>query len=150
MHRREFVKSALVAVGGVAAVLGTRGRVRAADEPRRALRAALFEMKAAKEDLKDDKFKRRREKAEKDLDVAIDELERALKWAKVDVRYEAPKNRYEKFKDFRHLHAAMEDLELAEKEVRDEKGDWGGRRKELERAIEDARARVKEAMEDIK
>jgi hypothetical protein len=45
---------------------------------------------------------------------------------------------------------ALADLDDARAEVRDEKGDWGGRRRELTAAIEDARARVREVLEDIK
>jgi hypothetical protein len=142
-HRSLLAVPALV-------VLSLATSAQAQSDRHRELRAALYEMKQAKEDLKNERFKRHREKAEKELDVAITELERALKWARVETRYEPPRGHYDRFRDFRHLRQAMVDLEAAKREVRDEKGDWGGRRKELERAVDDAHARVKEALEDIK
>ena len=147
LYYRLFAKLALAMLLALVLSLGTSTRAQAQGGRVPALRAAVYEMKEAKEDLKGERFKRSREKAEKELGIAIEEIERALKWAKVDFRYEPPKGHYDGFKDYRHLRQALADLDAAKKEVRDEKGDWVGRRKELEKAIDDAHARVKEVLE---
>jgi hypothetical protein len=97
------------------------------------LSAAIYEMREAKAELKDERFKRHREQAIKDLDIAIEETEKAFKDAKIELRrFEGPKDPkayYKEFKDFPHLRHAIVDLREAKKEIEREK------RTEFSRAI---------------
>jgi hypothetical protein len=86
--------------------------------------AALYEMKEAKAELKEERFKATREQAIRDLDAAIEETEKALRDAKVEYKYEGPKNPkeyYKDYKDFPHLRHAVIELREAKKEVKEEK-----------------------------
>jgi hypothetical protein len=149
LRRGSFGRVALLVVGLALYVLGSGCTRALADEPYRALRAALYHMKEAKEEIKDERFSRHRERVEKDLREAIREIERALGEAKVEVKYEPARGWDEKYKSFKNLRQAMAELELAKEELRKEKGDWA-RRKELMGAIEDARTHLKDAFEEIK
>src|SRR5262249_24936772 len=108
-----------------------------------------YHMKEAREEVKDERFQRHRERIEEDLKVAIREIEGALGEGKIDVRYEPAREWDKKYKSFRHLRQALEELDLAREEVRKEKGDWAKRR-ELRQAIEDAHKHIREALEEIK
>jgi hypothetical protein len=147
LHRGAFGKAALV-VMGVALYLFSGGVARA-DEPYRALRAALYHMKEAKEEIRDERFSRHRERVERDLREATREIERGLGEAKVEVKYEPARGWDEKYKTFKNLRQALAELDLAKEEIRKEKGDWA-RRKELKEAIEDAHAHLKDALDEIK
>jgi predicted ribosome quality control (RQC) complex YloA/Tae2 family protein len=150
LHRGRFGRPALAVVAGLALSLVAGDYARAADAPHRALRAALYHLKEAKEDLKSERFKReRRERAEKEIERAIREIERGLKEGKVEARYEPAKEWDKGFKDFRHLRQALVELDEARKELKEEKGEWA-RRKELLEAIDDAHKHTKEALEDLK
>jgi hypothetical protein len=115
----------------------------------RALRAALYHLKEAREEVKDERFKRHRERVEKDLKIAIIEVERALKEGKIEVKYEPAKGWDAKYKSFKHLHQALIELDAAKKDIREEKGAWA-RRKELLEAINDAHLHIDEALKEIK
>jgi len=147
LHRGRFGKVALIVVGVTLSLLSSG--FAQADEPFRALRAALYHMKEAKEEVRDERFSRHRERVEKDLREATREIEKALGEAKVEVKYEPARGWDEKYKTFRNLRQALAELELAKEEIRKEKGDWA-RRKELMETIEDARAHLKDAFEEIK
>jgi hypothetical protein len=135
-----------MAVGLPLALAGCQSR--AADTPYRPLRAALYHMKAAREEVEDEKFKPHREKIERDLRAAIREIERALRDANIEVDYEPHKGWDERHKSLRHLRQALIELDLARDEVRKEKGDWA-RRRELKEAIEDAHDHLQDALKDI-
>jgi hypothetical protein len=117
--------------------------------PHRALRAALYHLKEALEEVRDEKLQRHQERIERDIRTAIREIERALGEGKVDPHYEPHRGWDEQHKSFRHLRQALVELDEARDEVRREKGDWAQRR-ELKESIEDARGHVKEALEEIK
>jgi hypothetical protein len=147
LHRRLLGLSALVmALGMALALAGCQSH--AAADPYRPLRAALHHMKAAREEVEDEKFKPHREKIERDLRAATHEIERALRDANIDVGYEPHKGWDEKHKSLRHLRQALIELDLARDEVRKEKGDWAQRR-ELKEAIEDAHDHLRDALKDI-
>jgi hypothetical protein len=148
LYRRLLGLPALVVMAGLALTLGACNSS-AADVPCRALRAALYHMKEAREEIKDERLQRHRERIEANLRIAIREVETALGAAKIDVRYEPTKGWDEKHKTFRHLRQALVELDLAKGEVEREKGDWA-RRRELRQAIEDAHRHVKDALEEIK
>jgi nucleotide-binding universal stress UspA family protein len=148
LHQRLLGLSALVAGLGMSLTLAGCSS-QAAEVPYRPLRAALYHMREAKEEIKAEQFSRHRERVERDLRTAIREIEMALGEAKVDVAYEPRRGWDDQNKTFRHLRQALEELELARDEVRREKGDWASRR-ELKDAIEDARDRLREALEEIK
>jgi hypothetical protein len=151
LHRRLFGKAMLVVFVGLPVAL-TLGCVRAANAeegPHAHLIAAIWEMREAKAELKDERFKKHREQAEKDLDVAIAETEKALKEAKID--YEGykgpkePKEYYKAYKDFPHLRHAVVELREAKKEIAlEKKFDFGRATKAIDVAIE----RVDEALKD--
>jgi hypothetical protein len=150
LHRRLLVALPLVVAGGVLYLLsGCTARARAEETPHRALRAALYHMKEAKEEFKDERLERHREKIERDLKAAIREIEGALREAKIDVKYEPSRGWDEKYKSFRHLRQAMAELDEAREAVSKEKGEWA-RRRELKEAIEDARQHLEEVLKDIK
>ncbi len=115
----------------------------------RALRATLFHLKAAREEVKDEKFARFRERAEKDITIAIQEIEGALREAKIDVAYEPERGWGDKWKSFRNLNQAIVELEIARKDLDAEKGEWA-RKKELRAAIDDAFVHTKEALAEAK
>jgi hypothetical protein len=119
------------------------------EEPHRALRAALYHLREAREELKDKRLDRHRKRLERDLSVAIRELERALKEGRVESKYEPAKDWHKGYKDFRHLRRALAELDEARKGLRNERGEWA-RRKELLAAIDDARAHVQDALRDLR
>jgi hypothetical protein len=119
------------------------------DVPYRPLRAALYHLKEAKEEINHERFSRHRKKVDRDLQIAIREIERALGEAKIDSRYEPSRGWDEKHGSFRHLRQALVELDQAGDELRREKGDWA-RRRELKDAIENARDHIKEALEESK
>jgi len=147
LPRGLSAKSVLIVSGAVLYLFS--GYASAADSPHRALRAALYHIKEAKEELKDERIGRHRERVQKDLRIAIEEIERGLGEGKIEVRYEPPKGWDEKHKTFRHLRQALVELDRAKAEVKEEKGEWA-RRRELIRAIEDAHEHVTEALREIK
>jgi hypothetical protein len=150
LHRGRFGKPALVFMAGLALSLVVGANARAADAPHRALRAALYHLKEAKEDLKSERIRpERRERAEKDIERAVREIEVGLKEGRIEARYEPPKGWDKDYKDFRHLRQALVDLDAARKELKEEKGEWA-KRKELLEAIDAAQKNTKEALEDLK
>jgi hypothetical protein len=150
LHRGRIGKPALVVLAGLALALTAGTYARAEEGPHRALRAALYHLKEAKEDLRSERLRpERRERAEKDIERAIREIERGLKEGKIEARFEPAKDWEKGYKDFRHLRAAMVELDHARKEVKEEKGEWA-RRKELLEAIDDAHKHIKDALDDLK
>ena len=147
LSRRLIGKSVLVVAAGLLFSFG--GRARADEIPHRALRAALYHLREAKEEIRDERFRAHRERVERDVNTAVRELERALKEGRIETRYEPPRGWGERFKSFRHLRQALAELDEARAELRNEKGEWA-RRKELREAIEDARMHVADALRDIK
>ncbi len=151
LHRRLFGKSVLAVLFGlpVALTLGYALPAKAEEGPHAHLIAALWEMREAKAELKDERFKKHREQAEKDLDVAIAETEKALKEAKIDWEgYKGPKEPkeyYKAYKDFPHLRHAVVELREAKKDIeREKKFDFGRAMKAIDVAIN----RVEEALKD--
>jgi hypothetical protein len=125
------------------------GFARLAEAPHRAMRAALYHLKAAKEEVKEERFKRHRERVEKDIEIAIKEIERGLGEAKIDLKFEPVVGWDKGYKDFKNLRQALVDLDLAKEEISKEKGEWA-KRKELKEAIEESHKHIKEALEEIK
>jgi hypothetical protein len=113
------------------------------------MRAALYHLKAAKEEVKEERFKRHRERVEKDIEIAIKEIERGLGEAKIDLKFEPVVGWDKGYKDFKNLRQALVDLDLAKEEISKEKGEWA-KRKELKEAIEESHKHIKEALEEIK
>jgi hypothetical protein len=144
---RPFGKPVLVVLAGL--VLSLAGRASAAEGAHRALRAALYHLKEARVEVRDEKFKLHRERVERDISTAIREVERALKEGRIEARYEPNKGWGDKHKSFRHLRQALIELDEAKADIRAEKGDWA-RRRELREAIDDARNRVADALREIK
>src|SRR5437660_1113550 len=126
LSRRLIGLPMLVVMAGLVLSLG--GRAWADEGPHRALRAALYHLKEAREEMRDDRFKPHRERVERDVNTAIRELERALKEGRIETRYEPTKGWGEKYRSFRHLRQALVELDVARTEVRTEKGDWARRR----------------------
>ena len=76
LHRGLFGRPALVAVAGLVLSLVGGAYARTADEAHRALRAALYHMKEAKEELRSERIRpERRERAEKEIERAMKEIE---------------------------------------------------------------------------
>jgi hypothetical protein len=150
LHRRLFGKTIVAILMGLPLLVGAP-RAKAQEGPFAHLASALYEMREAKAELKDERFKRHREQAVKDLDTAIEETEKAVKEAKIELRrYEGPKNPkeyYKAYKTFPHLRHAVIELVEAKKEIeREKRGDFGRAIKAIDVAI----ARVEEALKDEK
>jgi hypothetical protein len=151
LHRRLLGKSAVCLVLGLAVCACAPRTVLADEGPYPHLVHAIYEMREAKKELTEERFKPHREKAEKELERAIKETEDALKAEKIKWDYDGPKDRkkyYEDYKDFPHLRHALVELEAAKKEVGEEKKhEWGNRRKEviesIDKAIEEVRGALK-------
>ncbi len=151
MFRRTlFVWFPLVALVGTLLSAST-SPAREAEEAglHRALRASLFHLKAAREEIKDERFSRHREKIERDITTAIAEIEGALREGKIDAAYEPVKGWGEKYKSFRNLRQAVVELEIARSDVPKVDAAWA-RKKELRQAIDDAYLHAKEALEEVK
>ncbi len=149
-NRRLLERSVMVSIMGLG-LLVIAPKSRADDrEAYPHLVHAIYEMRESVGELKHERFARHRERAVKDLEIAIDEAEKALKSTKVEWRYEGPKNPKEFYKDYRefpHLHHAIVELREARKEIEeDKKHDWGGRREHAVKAINAAIERVEEAL----
>jgi hypothetical protein len=148
LHRRLFAKGIVAIVMG-ASLLVSVPKAKAQEGPFGHLAAALYEMREAKAELKDERFKRHREEAIKELDAAIDETEKALKDAKIELkRYEGPKEPkvyYKAYKDFPHLRHSVVELQEAKKDIeREKKGDFVRAIKAIDVAI----VRVEEVLKD--
>jgi hypothetical protein len=146
----HLYRNALVAILVGLPLLVGASRAKAQEGPFAHLTSALYEMREAKAELKDERFKRHREQAVKDLDAAIEETE-TVKEAKIELRRYAgpmnPKEYYKAYKDFPHLRRAVVELADAKKEIeREKKGDFGRAIK----AIDVAMGRVEEALKDEK
>jgi len=128
-HRRLFGTPALVALGAALGVVAPQA-ARADEGPYPHLVHAMYEMREAKNELKEERFSRARERTIRDLEAAIDEVESALKGAKIEWKYDGPdkpKEYYKEYKDFPHLRHAVRELREARKELEGEKKhDWGG------------------------
>jgi hypothetical protein len=143
-----FAKSALI-VAGMALYLSSGTSARAEEGPHRALRAARWHLMQAKEEIRDERIGRHRERVEKDIRIAIEEIDRGLREGKIEARYEPAKGWDAKYKSFKHLRQALIELDEAKADVKKEKGEWA-RRKELLRSIEDAHEHVQEALKEAK
>lgn len=122
-QQRLFGQATLVVLVGLI-LSGCASRASAQGPAYQHLFAALYEMKEAKAELKEKRFEATRERAIKDLDAAIEETEKALRDAKIEYKYEGPKNPkeyYKDYKDFPHLRHAVIELREAKKEVKEEK-----------------------------
>jgi hypothetical protein len=115
----------------------------------RALCASLYHLKAAREEIKDERFSRHREKVERDITVAIQEIEGALREGKIDPGFEPIKGWGDKYKSFRNLRQAVVELEIAHTNIPKVEAGWA-RKKELRQAIDDAYAHTKEALDEVK
>jgi hypothetical protein len=146
LRRRLIGRSVLAVLAGLVLSLVARGQAQA---PHRALRAALYHLKEAREEVRDERFKRYRERIERDVNTAIIEVERAMKEGRIEARYEPPRGWDEKYKSFKHLRQALVELGNAKIEIREEKGEWA-RRRELVLVIDEARAHIEEALREIK
>jgi hypothetical protein len=149
-HRQLFRKTIVAILMGLPLLVGASWAA-AQEGPFAHLSSAIYEMREARAELKDERFKRHREQAVKDLDAAIAETEQAVKDAKIELRrYEGPKNAkeyYRAYKDFPHLRHAVIELAEAKKEIEREKRDNFGR---AIKAIDVAIGRVEEALKDAK
>jgi predicted ribosome quality control (RQC) complex YloA/Tae2 family protein len=147
MRARDLIGSFVLALlAGLVAVPSVGARD---ESSHRALRAALYHLEAARDEVKDERFKKHRERVEKDITIAIREVEGALKAGKIEPKFEPVKGWDEKYKSFKHLRQAAVELAEAKKELLREKGEWA-RRKELIGAIDDAYAHIEEALKEIK
>jgi len=150
LHRRLFAWSvATVLAGAVLALSSGKAEARADAEPHRALRAALFHLKEARAEVKEEGFKKHRERVERDINRAIEELERACREGKIETNFRPESGWDTKYKSYKHLRQALAELDRASEELPKEKGEWA-RRKELREAVDDARRHVKEALEEVK
>jgi hypothetical protein len=153
LHHRLFGMAALGVIAGLAMFFSATSAVQAQERAYPHLYAAIYEMREAKAELKEERFNRFRERAVKDLDAAIDETEKALKAAKIEYKYEPPKNAkeyYKAYKDYPHLRHAVVELREALKEVKEEKRhDFGGARDHTIKALETAIERVEEALKGV-
>jgi hypothetical protein len=150
LTRRLLGRSAIVALVGLGLCMNAP-KARADDrEAYPHLIHAIYEMRESLGELKAERFAKHRERAGKDLEVAIEEAVNALKSTKIEWKYEGPKNPkefYREFKEFPHMHQAIVELREARKEIEEEKKhDWGGRREHAVKAINAAIDRVEEAM----
>ncbi len=150
LHRHLFGGLLLAAAVGLP-LAWLVSQARAAETPYQHLASALYEMREAKGELKDERFKRHREETIKDLDTAIEETEKALKESKIELkRFEAPKEPkeyYKAYKDFPHLRHAVVELREAKKEIeREKRGEFGRAVKAIDVAI----VKVEEALKDEK
>jgi hypothetical protein len=147
MLQRLFVRSVVAIVVGVPLLVSAS--LCAQEGPFAHLTSAIYEMREAREELKAERFKRHREQAVKDLNVAIDETEAAIREAKIELRrYEGPKNPkeyYKAYRDFPHLRHAVVELREAKKEIEREKRREFGK---AVKAIDVAIIRVEEALKD--
>ena len=146
LHRRTFRKTLAALLMGLPLLLAAPRAGTQEGGPFAHLASAIYEMREAKAELKEERFKRHREQAVKDLDAAIEETERALKDAKIEFRrYVGPKNPkeyYRGYKDYPHLDSAVIELREAKKEIeREKRGDFVRAVKAIDVAI----ARVDEA-----
>jgi hypothetical protein len=138
-----------VLVAAVGLVLSPRASALADDGAQKALRAALFHMKEAKEEIKDERLKGHHDKIEKNVNTAIKEIEFAAKEGKFETKFEPVKGWDKDYKSFKHLRQAVVELKEAKKDLAEEKGDWA-RRKELRAAIDDAIEHLDTALKDIR
>jgi hypothetical protein len=138
-----------VLVAAVGLVLSPSANARAEGGVQHALRAALYHMREAKDELKDERLKGHHDKIEKDLNTAIKEIEHAAKEGKFETKFEPAKGWDEKYKSFKHLRQATVELKEAKKDLAEEKGEWA-RRKELTSSINDALEHLEDALKDIK
>jgi membrane-anchored protein YejM (alkaline phosphatase superfamily) len=150
LHCRLFGKM-ILALGLGLPLLLAAPRIKAQEGPFAHMAAAIYEMREAKLELKDERFKRHREQAIKDLDVAIEETEKAFREAKIELRrYEGPRNPkeyYKAYRDFPHLRHAIVELAEAKKEIEREKR---GNFSRAVKAIDVAIGRVEEALKDAR
>ena len=116
-----------------------------ADEPRHErLHTALYELRAARQEIKDTKmdFGGHRAKALRAVDDAITSLKTILRVKSDDAirRVDRKREFYRRFKDFPRLRQAVRDLRDARKELKESKTDFGGLKKralgDIDRAVE--------------
>ena len=119
-HRRPFGKSIPAALASLT-LLASSPAAKADENPFEHLASALYEIRAAKEELKHERFVRHWEAAVRDLEVAAVDTEKALAEAKVEFRrFEGPresKEYYKGYRDFPHLRHALVELNEAKKEI---------------------------------
>ena len=104
------------------------------------LHHALHELKEAKTELKDAKhdFGGHREKALEATEAAIKQIHEALEAVgagKFDGKY-ADKDTYKTYKHHPHIHHAIHELKLAEKDLKESKHDYKGHREKAQKDIE--------------
>lgn len=151
LQRALFVWIPLVALVGILLSPNTcPARLPEGEGLNRALRATLFHLKKAREEIKATEFPgKHRERVERDITVAIREIEGALQQGKIDFAFEPAKGWDSKYKSFHNLRQALVELDIAKADVRKSAEPWAAK-KELRQAIDDAQVHVKEALEDVK
>jgi hypothetical protein len=108
------------------------------------LHEALYELREARTELKTaaHDFGGHREKALKDIDAAITQIEKALE-SQGDLNVKGEKDRdrdrYNKYPNHPHIHHAIHELGVAKVELKEAKHDFGGHR---EKAIKDIDAAI--------
>jgi hypothetical protein len=153
MSHHRLLCMPLVVVGGIALALSACSTTARADEPFPHLMHAKWEMIKAKDEIEDKRWERHRKEVIVDLDIAIEETNKALGFAKAEWKYEGPKEAdkyYGEFKEFKHLHMAVVELKEARKEVEGKGHEKYERKEHTIKAIDKAIARVEEAFKDIK
>jgi hypothetical protein len=122
--------------------------------PPKHLRAALHEMRAARDELRGAEHDSggRLEEASHALTEAIDQTERALKAAGVDVRVEPPpRETYKEYPNHPHLRRALTEILQAKIEIKEAGHDlFGEHRDRTLRALESAAEKVEAAMKFAK
>jgi hypothetical protein len=151
LRRALFVCFPLVALVGVLlSADNCPARPADAEGLHRALRATVYHLRAAREEIKENQFPgRHRAKVEADITAAIREIEAALKEGKIELAYEPAKDWGAKYKSFRNLRQALVELDIAKNDLSKSTEGWA-RRKELRQAIDDAHLHVKEALDEVK
>jgi hypothetical protein len=146
MYRRLFST-----VGVIALTLAFAPQVRAEKFPR--MVAALGEMKEARRELKEagHDFGGHRVKAIEALDVAIDQMDRALRAVGVNPVYVPPSADVRKgFKNYPYIRHALVEMRLARVELKEASTDFGGHKVKAIEALDAAIAQLEKALEFAK
>lgn len=157
LHRCSLGKTAqVIALGSALAWSVNATPAKAQDQAAYAhLLSAVYEMREAKTELREEKkhdFGGWRDKAVRDLDIAIEQTEKALRAVKVELKYRAPEGKvYGSYKNYPHLRHAVVELREAMRELKEEKRhDFGGERDRAIREIDIAIDRLEAAINAVK
>jgi hypothetical protein len=138
-------------MGALALALVFGSEARAEKYPR--MVAALGEMKEARRELKEagTDFGGHKLKAIEALDVAIDQMDKALRAVGVNPVYVPPsKDVYKVYKNHPYIRHALAELRLARAELKDAATDFGGHKVKAIEAIDVAIVQLEKALEFAK